>query len=342
MHSAIVVTEHPDPAVVRPIDPVRCRSLRESARDEVLGCLALPHKRLPSRLLYDEEGRVRLARLVASPAFYPARAERELMDAHGAVIALQLGPGARVVEPWSGDLERTLRLLRGLDRPARYVPVDVDPVRRAQAVAAVRAALPSLEVSPAAALDELPGDEPRSLVYLPGTALGCVEPSEAVALLRRLAHAARRGGMLVFGADATSDPAALARAYDDPDGAAAAWARHALEQVNRTHEATFDPDAFAYDVAWNPVVIRLELRLVSRRAQHVRVAGETIALAAGEPIDVEHRYQHTSEVLQAMIGIAGWWSKRVFTAGPEPMRLWTCERLLRIDRRRRTGSWWHG
>ena len=334
--------EYPDLAVVRRLAPVRCRSPRAAAHDDVLAGLALPHKRLPSRLLYDDEGRARFARLAASPAFYPARVERELIAQHGAAIARQLGPGARVVEPWSGDARRSARLLGALDHPARYVPVDLEPARRDLAAAAIRAAVPGLEVTPAQTLDALPGDEPRTLVYLPGTALGCVEPSEAVAQLRRIAHAARPGGMLVLGADATSDPAALLRAYDDPEGAGAAWARHALEVVNATHDATFDPDAFAYQVAWNPVVIRLELRLVSRGAHTVRVAGEVIAFAEGEPIDLEHRYQHTSEVLQAMLGIAGWWPKHVVTGTPEPMRVWACERLLRVERRRRPASWSRG
>ena len=69
------------------------------------------------------------------------------------------------------------------------------------------------------------------------------------------------------------------------------------------------------------------MHLVSKHRQLVRVCGRVITFAPGESIVTEHCYKHTPEAMQALLGAAGWRTRRVFTAARHPYRLWLCESM---------------
>lgn len=318
-----------DLAVIPGLRNERLRPASDNAHADVLAALAGRPRRLPPRLLYDAAGFELLERLWQSETYYPARLERQLLRDHAAALCEMAGPHARLIEPWHGDVERSIAMLGALDQPAQYIPIDGDPGRLAATAEAVRVALPGLDVRPAVTLDEvLPraGGFERTLALLPGTTIGSLEPSHAVRLMTLLAALVGDDGGLVLGVDATSDPEALYTAYGSD--LAAQWLRHALADLSHV-----DADAFEYDCVWHPAASRLDLTLVAKRPTSIAVAGETIELEIGEVLVVDHRHQHTTEATQAMLGIAGWQASRVFTATPEPMRIWLCDRWRRSRRR---------
>ncbi len=292
-----------------------------AAHEDVLH--GLRARRLPSRLLYDATGFELLERSWQDPTFYPARRERDLLATHLPDLARAIGADVRVIEPWHGDLARTTEILAAL-RPAIYVPIDGNAARLAAHAATLRAALPTLDVQPAVTLDEvLPRTKPfaRTLALLPGTALSSLEPSAAVRLLTLFAALVGDDGALLVGADATSDPTALAAAYESP--AHARWAHHALATLPA------DPDAFAFRTLWHPATTRLDLVLTARRTLSLALAPESFDLAVGDTLTIDHRYQHGTEAMHAMLGISGWQPRSVLTASPEPMRIWLCDRWRR-------------
>src|SRR5690606_24540538 len=123
----------------------------------------------------------------------------------------------------------------------------------------------------------------------------------------------------------TRDPVRLVRAYDDEHGVTAAFDKNVLAHLNRTRGATFDLDAFDHRAVWNAAASRIEMQLVSRTRQIVRVDGALFVLAAGEPIVTEHCYKHTPEALRLLLAVAGWRPLRVFADSQLPYRLWLCE-----------------
>lgn len=305
--------------------------------DDVLEGLRAARKRLPCRLLYDAAGAELFEKITTLEAYYPTRTEIALLRAHLPRVAQRVGPAARVIEPGSGEGLKTRILLGGLDRPASYVPIDVAREQLARTTALLRAAFPRLEVTPLAAdytrpfALPVPAHEPRrTLVFFPGSTIGNFEPGEARAFLARLAAAAGLDRLLLLGADATRDPARLLRAYDDEHGVTAAFDKNALAHLNRTRGATFELDGFEHRAVWNAEASRIEMHLVSRRHQRVRIDDATITLAAGEPIVTEHCYKHTPEALQLILSAAGWRPLQVFVAPDVPYRLWLCEPLTWI------------
>ncbi len=302
------------------------------ADDDVIAGLRAPHKHLPCRLLYDARGAELFERICTVDAYYPTRTELALLRANLMTIAHHVGPHARVIEPGSGEGIKTRELLRALESPSCYVPIDVAAEQLQRTATALRLEHPGVDVQPVTADYTQPFTIPpplrawdRTLVFFPGSTIGNFDPAEAHAFLATFARLAGPRGLLLLGADATRDPAVLVRAYDDELGVTAAFNKNVLAHVNRVHGATFELDAFGHRAMWNAAASRVEMHLVSTRQQLVRVDHDAIAFRPDEPIVTEHCYKHAPAAMQALLASAGWKTRQVFTASDYPMRLWLCE-----------------
>jgi uncharacterized SAM-dependent methyltransferase len=113
--------------------------------------------------------------------------------------------------------------------------------------------------------------------------------------------------------DLAKDPSPLLPAYDDAAGVTAAFNRNLLVRLNREAGADFAPAGFDHRALWNAAEGRIEMHLVSRRAQRVRVAGTAIDFAAGETIHTENSYKHSLPGFAALARAGGWTPARVWT-----------------------------
>ena len=193
------------------------------ARDVIEG-LAKPQKSIPATWLYDHRGCELFEQITALPEYYPARTEAWILEHCVAQIAADAGAGAVVVELGSGSSRKTPLLLRALDAPSAYVPIDISEQFLAESVQALQAQFPALAIAPVVAdfskltaLPALARGAPggRRVVFFPGSTIGNFMPDDAVGLLDRIGQAVGRGALMVVGADATHDPAVLIPAYDD-------------------------------------------------------------------------------------------------------------------------------
>lgn len=307
--------------------------------DEVLEGLLSRPKHLPCKLLYDARGAELFEQICTLDAYYPTRTEVALLEAHLPAIAIAVGPDARVIEPGSGEGIKTRMLLAALDRPAGYVPIDVSAEQLASTATALRARFPGLVVQPvcgdytgALVMPAAPKTCARTLVFFPGSTIGNFEPDAARRFLARLGKLAGPNAMLLLGADSNADREALLRAYDDPEGVTAAFDLNILAHINRTHGATFRLDDFAHRAVWNEAHSRVEMHLISRRAQTVSVGDYEIELENNEPIVTEHCYKHTPAALAELLASAGWRVRDVFADPHGRMRLWLAESASRGGR----------
>jgi dimethylhistidine N-methyltransferase len=299
------------------------------AADDVLAGLRATPKHLPCRLLYDLRGAALFEQICEVADYYLTRAEIALLERHLPSIAAAVGARARVIEPGSGDGRKTRMLLAALDRPAAYVPIDISAEQLEATARELRQAFPGVEVQPVHGdfthpieLPPLRATIDGTLVFFPGSTIGNLEPADAEAFLAHLCELAGPGGMLLLGADENADCETLVRAYDDAAGVTAAFDLNILAHLNRTHDATFDLDGFVHRASWDAQRSRIEMHLVSRRRQTVRVDGEHFELARGEAIVTEHCYKHPAEALRALLEAAGWAVRQVFIDPDRRMHLW--------------------
>jgi dimethylhistidine N-methyltransferase len=295
----------PQPAASRPLIAVVFEGLSEE------------YKRLPSVLLYDAEGARLYERVCEQPEHYVARCEAALLQTHGAEIAEFVGAQAAVVEYGVGTAHASGLLLGALPAPHSYLPVDVEPGRLARACAAARSRLRTLRVHPLCqdyrdllVLPPVVGSAQRRLAFFPHSGLGNFRPLEVVALLNEVRERMSDRGALLAGVDLAPSPEVLQRAYDDAAGAMAAFNLNLLRRVNRELDATFDLRAFEHQAVWNAVDRRLEIGLVSLRAQNPTVAGIGVGFAAEERIVTGFCYRHTPEEFGKLARIAGWSVRR--------------------------------
>jgi dimethylhistidine N-methyltransferase len=276
-------------------------------------------KELPSILLYDERGSRLFERICEQPEYYLTRAETALLERHGAEIGELCGPQAALVEYGSGSGRKTQLLLANLRDPAIYVPIDIDAAQLDWAALELRRRFPTLRivslsqdflqpvVLPAAAARAR-----RRIGFFSGSTIGNFRSLEAVALLNAIRESMGPQGALLIGVDLEKDPAVLERAYDDAAGVTAAFNLNVLARLNRELDATFDLDAFRHRALWNDAKKRIEMELVSLRAQTPTVAGIGVALAEGETIRTEYCHKYTLDGFASLARVAGWAVRRVW------------------------------
>ena len=283
-------------------------------------------KTLPPKLFYDAAGAALFERICELDEYYLTRAELAILRARVGEIAALAGPGAALVEYGSGAGVKVRLLLDAMERPAAYVPIDISRQQLGRVAGELAAEYPHLQVRPVCAdytaplsIPDLP-QRARRVAFFPGSTIGNFHPTDAAAFLRRVRRTLGRDGLLVLGVDRRKDPAALRAAYDDALGVTAAFNRNALARLNRDAAATFDPATFAHRAAWNDAASRVEMHLVSRAAQDVRVAGETIHFDAGESIWTESSYKYDPERLDRLVAEGGFRAERLWTDAGE--RFW--------------------
>ncbi|MGQ0561635.1 MAG: L-histidine N(alpha)-methyltransferase [Gemmatimonadota bacterium] len=301
------------------MNPLTLRSARVDAAllAEVVAGLSAPHKRLPCKLFYDDAGAALFERICRLPEYYPTRTELSILRTHGAAMARWIGAGARVVEFGSGSGEKTRVLLDQLDTPSEYVPIDIVQPQLGKFARSLGAAFPAIAVRPVCADYthgiELPHTRARTIVFFPGSTVGNFEPAEALAFLRNAARLAGKGGGLLIGVDLRKARATLERAYNDAAGVTAAFNLNMLSHINRVCAGDFDPAQFEHRAVYNEKDHRIEMYLVSRVHQRVRVGAKRIGFAAGEAVLTEYSYKYDVASFQSLGVRAGFTPRAVWT-----------------------------
>ena len=77
-------------------------------------------------------------------------------------------------------------------------------------------------------------------------------------------------------------------------------------RINRELGGDFDLASFDHRAVWNAVDSRIEMHLVSRIEQTVRVQGAAFAFGEGESLHTENSYKFTVEDITGMARRAGW------------------------------------
>ena len=287
---------------------------------EVLHSLKKPQKELPSKYFYDERGSALFEQICSVPEYYIPRTEQSIMLAHVDEMAELIGRNALVIEYGCGDCKKVRFLLDHLHDPSAFIPIDISREQLAEVTRELDADYPELEVLPVCAdytsSFELPhaGKDPkRTVVFFPGSTISNFDTLPAKMFLEHLSNIAGVGGVLLIGVDLKKDVNILHSAYNDPSGVTAAFNLNILERLNRELGCNFQLDRFQHYAFYNPRENRIEMHLVSRCRQSVRVNNTTIKLTEGESIWTESSYKYTVEEFRQMAAAAGFHIERTWT-----------------------------
>src|SRR4030088_1023236 len=285
---------------------------------EVIEDLSQHPKRLSPKYFYDATGSELFEQITLLPEYYPTRTELTILRDRASEIAAIVPQGAALVEFGAGATTK-VRLLLNECAFRAYVPVDISgDFLKAQAEA-LRQDFPGLDVYPVTADFTAPFGLPDAVKampkvgFFPGSTLGNFEPHEACAFMRSAREILGEGAQMIIGVDLEKDERVLYEAYNDKAGVTARFNLNVLVRINRELGGNFDTSAFIHRAIYNRERHRIEMHLISRKTQTVRVLGRSFSFRAGESIHTESSYKYSLDRFTALARGSGW----------TPLELWT-------------------
>lgn len=305
--------------------PLQARTpapLSEIAEDVLQG-LTGPVKSLPPRLFYDAEGSDLFEQITELPEYYLTRTERGILQQNAGAILEQAGHGLTLIELGAGTATKTRLLIEALMRRqlrTTYYPIDVSAAALAVCEETLTRDFPALKVRPLVGdyshgLAALAGTPGRKLVLYIGSSIGNWEPHEASALLKKVRRALSPGDSLLLGTDLVKDHGVLHAAYNDAQGVTAKFNKNILARINRELGGAFDLAGFQHTAVFNPVASRIEMYLVSRNDQSIRIGdlGLRLRFHQGERIHTENSYKFTPRMVDTILSAGGFALERTWT-----------------------------
>ena len=277
-------------------------------------------KRLSPKYFYDSTGSELFEAITRLPEYYPTRTELHILGERGREIAAVIPDSAALVEFGAGATTKVRLLLESCAFSA-YVPVDISgDFLRAQADG-LRGDFPSLAVYPVTADFTTPFALPNAIAglpkvgFFPGSTIGNFEPREACSFLRSARDILGERAQMIVGADLEKDERVLHDAYNDAAGVTARFNLNVLVRINRELGGNFDLSAFAHRAIYNRDRHRIEMHLISRKKQTVRLLGTSFAFRPGESIHTENSYKYSIDRFAALARGSGWRVRQSWTDG---------------------------
>jgi L-histidine Nalpha-methyltransferase len=292
------------------------------ADDVRLGLTKLP-KSLAPKYFYDALGSQLFEAICLLPEYYLTRAETEIFQTHATEIIAQISAPLGIVELGSGSSVKTRLLIEAiLARQERlhYRPIDISATILEESAGKLLGDYPNLYLT-AHVSDYTQGlssiarrEGERIMVLFLGSNIGNYTPAEGRALLSQIRRALRPGDGLLLGADMKKSPALLLPAYQDSLGVTSAFNLNLLLRINRELEADFDLARFEHRALYNDREGRVEIYIVSRAAQTVRIEklGLQLEFREGEPIHTENSCKYDLDQLGALAKETGFRPQRTW------------------------------
>jgi len=285
---------------------------------DVIGDLSKFPKKLSPKYFYDAKGSELFEQITVLPEYYPTRTELSILRERGGEIARLIPEGAALIEFGAGATTK-VRLLLERSRFAAYVPVDISGDFLNAQAEGLRRDFPELGVYPVAAdittrfaLPDAVAGMPK-VGFFPGSTLGNFEPQEAEAFLRSARDILGGGAQMIIGVDLEKDERTLYDAYNDAAGVTARFNLNVLERINRELGGNFELSSFIHRSIYNHDRHRIEMHLISRKAQSVRVLGHHFSFRPGESIHTENSYKYSLERFTALANASGWQVRQTWT-----------------------------
>lgn len=307
------------------IDPKDC----PFAKDVIAGLSQQP-KRLSPKYFYDETGSKLFEQITLLPEYYPTRTELRILRDCGPQIAASIPKNAALVEFGAGATTKVRLLLQSCTFGA-YVPVDISGDFLNDQADDLRKDFPGLAVYPVTADFTTPFELPPEVKdmpkvgFFPGSTIGNFDPHEASAFLRSARAILGDGATLIIGVDLEKDERVLYDAYNDAAGVTAKFNLNMLVRINRDLGGNFDLSGFKHRAIYNRERHRIEMHLISRKAQTVRLLGQTFSFRTGETIHTESSYKYSLERFAALARGAGWAPRKVWT---DPQSMFSVQALV--------------
>lgn len=274
-------------------------------RSAVIDGLSHHQKSIAPKFFYDERGSLLFDRICEQPEYYLPRVERAMLSKLATEIASLTGTGRILIEPGAGNASKVRLILDAL-RPTAFVPMDISFAYLKSAATELAEEFSWFPVH-AVCVDfthslPIPESTPEGsrLLFFPGSSLGNFCQDEASEFLIMAHDTLGNGGMMLIGVDTKKDESLLHAAYNDAAGITAKFNLNLLHRMRQELDMDCNPDAFEHLALYNADIGRIEMFLISKHKQALRINGHCFDFEAGESLHTENSYKYSPEEFLAL------------------------------------------
>jgi dimethylhistidine N-methyltransferase len=265
-------------------------------------------KHIPCKYFYDEMGSLLFDKICQLEEYYPTRTEVSIINNNITEITGLFDDKTLLVELGSGSSLKTKILLDNITSLAGYVPIDISQEHLLSSVEELKGLYPKLNIHPIISdftktfsIPSLEFSYDRIIIFYPGSTVGNFLPNEAKEFLFNIAKVCGSGTGLLIGLDLIKDIRVIERAYNDKDGITAKFNLNILERLNKDIQTNFNPRLFDHLAFFNTTESRIEMHLVSKISQLIKLNDLTIPLREGESIVTEYSYKYSIKEFKELI-----------------------------------------
>jgi dimethylhistidine N-methyltransferase len=278
---------------------------------DLLKALSADIKHISPKYFYDAPGSALFDQICDLPEYYPTKTELSILSKNAGAIAEHIGPHAELIELGAGSLTKVRFLLRQLESPTAFLPMDISGDHLKAAAKDLQHEFPQLAVSPIVADYthdwSLPAEHPetqRRIAFFPGSTIGNFLPAEVDNFFANCAKHLPAGALLL-GVDLLKSPQIIHQAYNDAQGITAAFNLNLLTRANHELKTNFDVSQFAHWAFYNAPQHRIEMHLVSLKRQEIQLKNRVFVLEEGETLHTENSYKYSIEKIQTIAAKQG-------------------------------------
>ncbi len=268
--------------------------------DIVYGLRDKKQKTLSSKFFYDERGSLLFEKITTTKDYYPTLKEMEILEKQKDEFFNLFPAHSTVIEFGSGSNKKIKKLLKALNKPSEYIPIDISKEFLFKNALESAKDFPNIKIKAVCAdfdqievLENLMNKKESRIGFFPGSTIGNYKPKEAKILLKKFSKILGSNNFLIVGVDLKKDIDVIERAYNDTEGITASFNKNIVNVINEKCGSLIDSKEFYHKAFFNENESRVEMHLVSKRKQVIKILGSEISFYKGESIHTENSYKYS-------------------------------------------------
>ena len=290
----------------------------KSFSEEISLGLSKKNKKISSKWFYDFHGSKLFEKITKLEEYYPTRTERKILKENKIEIAKKIGKEAVIIEPGAGDTKKIAILLNSLDKPKKYIPLDISEDYITKISQNFKKKFPKIAITPKG-YDFSSNNKPpfkiksseNIIIFFPGSTIGNFETNEAVKFLKVL-KSKFKAKKIIIGVDLVKDIPTLISAYDDKKGVTAEFNKNILQRINNELGGDINLNLYKHLAIYNTKKKRIEMRLKSRKNNNIKINGSKYLIRKNEEIHTENSHKYTIKSFRNIVNKAGWKIKKTW------------------------------
>jgi dimethylhistidine N-methyltransferase len=280
--------------------------------NEVLMGLGKKNKKLNSKWFYDYKGSKLFEQITSLDEYYPTRTEKKILSTYKNEIANEIGSNAIIIEPGAGDIKKIGIFLNSLNKPKKYIPLDISEEYIKKISPNFKIKFPNIPIDPKGydftSSMKLPfkiSSSENIIIFFPGSTLGNFEKKEAVQFLKLL-KSKFKAKKIIIGVDLIKDIKTLISAYDDKKGITAKFNKNILKRINTELDGDINLGLYKHIAVFNKSKKRIEMRLKSIKNNTINIRGSKFVIKKNEEIHTENSHKYSLRSFKNLVNEAGW------------------------------------